>query len=295
MSNRLTLLTPSCARDLERFALQRESIRRCGIDLPHVALVNAEDAAAFEALPHQSNLRIVTTADVLPAKIEARRRAWRISRRDWRYWVTGKGISGWMAQQLLKLAAPEIVETESVLCLDSDTLFVRRVDDTDFHAADGRLHLYETDDDLDVEMAEWQAHSLRYLGLSTTGVPLARWTHSPVPLQCGVLKEMRDALQARHRKPWMEAIIDGSRITEYTTYGVYARYIDQLRRVKPHRPGLCVYYWWSAQAQTLGEDLARRVRDERGKMVLINSNIGRPVSAYRAAIESVWDEQAVLA
>ena len=81
-------------------------------------------------------------------------------------------------------------------------------------------------------MAEWQAHSLRYLGLSTTGVPLARWTHSPVPLQYGVLKEMRDALQARHRKPWMEAIIDGSRITEYTTYGVYARYIDQLRRVK---------------------------------------------------------------
>jgi len=44
----VALITPTCDRDLERFAFQRESIERCAIELPQVAIVDSEDVALFE-------------------------------------------------------------------------------------------------------------------------------------------------------------------------------------------------------------------------------------------------------
>ena len=61
---------------------------------------------------------------------------WKISRKDYRYWITGTGIHGWMIQQLLKLAAPAVVKTEAIVCLDSDTFFVDTVRLEDFVAPD---------------------------------------------------------------------------------------------------------------------------------------------------------------
>jgi hypothetical protein len=63
----LIFLTPTFARDYERFCLQRESMRRCGIDIPHIAVVHDEDLAVFKQTPHRNNLTLLSTADVLPA------------------------------------------------------------------------------------------------------------------------------------------------------------------------------------------------------------------------------------
>ena len=73
MTRSVTLVTPSYAKDIERFTLQRESIERCGIDLPHCALVNHEDLPLFAKIPFQRNLRILSTQDLLPPRFEARR------------------------------------------------------------------------------------------------------------------------------------------------------------------------------------------------------------------------------
>src|SRR4051794_22825888 len=113
----VTLITPTYGRDYERFCLQRESIERCGIDLPHVAIVHEEDLRQFKAMPHQRNLRIISTRDVFPARIERRRRAWGYRRRQWRRWIGWRHLHGWMSQQLIKLAAPSYVESTGVVCL----------------------------------------------------------------------------------------------------------------------------------------------------------------------------------
>src|SRR5205085_1372325 len=81
-----TLVTPAHAGDLERFRFQRESIERCGIDLPHVALVDDEDVPLFRDLPHARGLTVISTREVLSRGIEDRRRAWGVKRRDPRYW-----------------------------------------------------------------------------------------------------------------------------------------------------------------------------------------------------------------
>ncbi len=284
----LTLLTPTFRRDLERFALQRESIERCGIDLPHLAIVNTEDLDLFQRIPFQKNLTFLTTRQVLGKTMDRRRQVWRVSRKDYRYWITPAGIAGWLAQQLMKFAAAEHISTDAYLCLDSDAFFVRPIFASDFFSDDGRLHLYETDDDVDVEMAEWYAHSLRFLGVKETGVSLRRFTHSPVPMHRGVVRDLLAHIEKQHGISWMEAIVRGDRITEYTTYGAYARHVDELARVWPVRPSLAVYYWWHEEGQSLHDDFHERLASGNPKIVLINSNMGFPAESYRNLVAAAW-------
>jgi len=288
MSAEVTLVTPTFAKDLERFTLQRESIERCGIDLPHVALIDHEDLPQFESMPFRRNLRLISSKDVLPGRLEARRAANRLRRRDPGYWLGYPNIHGWTVQQLLKLASAKVVETEGIVCLDSDTFFVDCVSASDFYAEDGRMHLYESSDDVDAEMGFWTCQSMRFLGVRLLGLPITRYTHSPVPWSRSVLREMLAFVEARHKKHWWDAILGDEQIMEYSLYGVYARHIDACKRHKPVKNTLCTYYWWPDQTRTIHEDIAERVRADRSKAVLVNSNIGRSVDDYRSVVRSMW-------
>jgi hypothetical protein len=261
-------------------------MERCGVDLPHVTIVHTEDAHLFRDLPFSRELKVMTTEEVLGRAMDRRRQVWGISRRDYRYWITGKGVHGWMAQQLTKLAVAELMETESYVCVDADLFFTAPLAAGDFHAADGRLHLYETEFDVDVEMAEWYAHSLRFFGIKETGVPVRQFTHAPAPLHRGVVRDMCRDIERRHGMPWMEAIVRGDRLMEYTLYATYARHIDGLQRVAAVQPEICQYVWWKKDAATLADDLARPA--PRRKMVLINSNIGLDVEGYRPIALQLW-------
>ena len=287
VNREITLFTPTYARDFERFCLLRESVERFSIELPHIAVVHHADVALFQTVPHRKGLTIVSTLDVLPREFERRRQVWRISRRDYRYWITGRGIPGWTIQQLIKLASPKVVRTDGIVCLDSDCFFIGHLTAADFYAPDGRLHLYESTDDLDIEMAEWYPHALRFLGHKTTGVPLRRFTHAPVPLHRGILLELQAFIEARHKRPWMNAVEEGDMVTEYALYGSFCRHNTCLDRVVPTVPPLCAYYWWPEQVDRLPEILEQEIKNGK-KIALVQSNIGRPVSAFRPGIEQVW-------
>ena len=291
MTHSVTLVTPTYAKDLERFTLQRESIERCGIDLPHCALVNHEDVALFQKIPFQRNLRILSTQDLLTPRFEARRLGWGAPRREIRHWKGRPGIHGWYIQQLLKLAAPQAMDTEGIVCLDSDTLFVDKATAEDFFAPDGRMHFYETEEDVDCEMAEWYIRSFRFLGAGALmrQEPVRRTTHSPVPMHRQVMLDMQAHIEKEHGLFWMEAMTRKEMIMEYSTYGVFARYLDKLQHVVPTSPHpFSLYFWWGDDADNLLSDLVARVEATQPKTVLINSTLGRPVSAYRALIEQAW-------
>ncbi len=293
-SNLLTLVTPTFGRDLERFAFQRESIERCGIDIPQVAVVNHEDVGAFERIPFRKNLTVVSTADVLPRDIERRRVAAGMRRRNPLWWRSrlfcGKPLHGWVVQQFAKLAAAAAVETEACVCLDSDIFFVRHMTCEDFFEADGRLHLYETTDDLDVEMAGWQSDSMRFLGLRVTKAPLYRYIHGLVPLHRRVTRDMLKYIQTqRPGGNWAAAMIAAG-VYEYPTYGCYARFINDLADLAPTRPAKCAYFWWLDEVERMEADFAERVIDNRQvKAVLVQSNTGRAPSDYRHLAERAWE------
>jgi hypothetical protein len=287
MSSNVTFVTPTYWKDYERFCIQRESIERCGIDIPHVAIVDHEDLAQFRKVPFQSNLTILSTRDVLTPHIEARRAVLRKRfRNPLRY--LHRSLHGWYVQQLMKLATPDVVDTTGIVCLDSDILFVGRVRHEDFFTEDGRLHLYETRDDLDAEMGEWLCDSLRFLGVQLQKKPMAKYVHGMVPLHRRVVLEMQQFIQDKYAEHWSHAMTR-AKVTEYQTYGAYARHPNGLAGLEAVEPRLCVYYWWPEETQKIEHDLVSRIRQSSGKAVLVNSNSGRPVTSYRQAVVNAWE------
>lgn len=287
----VTLYTPTYAPDYQRFCLQRESIERCGIELPHVAVVHHEDLAQFRQVPHQRNLTIVSTRDVLPRRIERRRGATGYPRKNPLRYVMPFPLAGWMTQQIVKLAAPKIVSTAGIVCLDSDVVFVAPITDADFFDVSGRLHLYETETNIDAEMADWFCRSMRFLGVPMRQQPLRQYIHPLSPLHREVLLEMHAAIEARFGKPWHQAIVEQN-VFEYMTHGVYSRFVNQLRRQVPVTPRLCVYYWWPEQAQRMEKDFLSRIQQAQARAVWIQSNLDQPVAKVRALAARAWDAAA---
>jgi Family of unknown function (DUF6492) len=286
----VSLFTPAFAGDLERFRILRESIERCGIDLAHVAVIDHEDIPAFRKLRYQKNLTLVSTRDALDPSIEGRRLAWGLRRRDLRRWWlagTARPIHGWGIQQLIKLAAPRVTQSEIIVCIDCDTFFVGKVTPDDFVAENQLPHLYETSTDVDAEMAEWPARSMRFLGIKATGLPLFRYTHSPVVFSREVLLDLQKFIETRHRVPWMNAVIDAEMIMEYTTYGVFAREVDGLRRVAPVPPSLSTYFWWPDEFSRMRESFAPQVMKVGARIVGIQSKEGAAANVRQLA-EPFW-------
>ena len=284
----VTLITPTYRNDLDRFRLQRESIERCGINIPHVAVVHTEDMALFRDVPHRRNLTVVSTRQVLGASLDRRRRAWGVRRLNPLHWVVRKPVHGWTSQQLVKLMAGDVAGTDGIVCLDSDVLFFDRVTEGDFFADDGRLHLYETSAGLDAEMAHWLGESLRFLRVPLRGQALRKYTHQPMCFDREVCREMREHIARVHGSAWHDAFIAAG-VTECTTYGVFAREVHQLRRVAPVEPVLTVNFWWPAEVERFEETFLPRVVEGREKMVLVQSNAGRAVAEIRPLVERAWE------
>jgi hypothetical protein len=291
---RLTLFTPTYAKDFERFSLQRESIRRCGIKIPHIAVVQHDDLPKFKGeLPDQENLTLLSTRDVLPPAIERRRGLQGVPRRNPRRWFAGPPLSGWHAQQYVKLAAGQVVNSQAIVCLDCDTVFLRNVGEEEFFAPDGRPYLYETIDDVDAEMAEWVSRSMRFLGVNPQHKPVSRFTHSPTIMDRSVLLDMHAFIAQRHRRPWHEAFDPlNELLMEYSTYGVFAKYVDQSKRVVPSPPSLSVYFWWPHEVAAMEQNFERKVAPPSLKMLAVQSNTNVPVATCRRLLESFWSRQA---
>jgi hypothetical protein len=198
-----------------------------------------------------------------------------------------KPIHGWGVQQLIKLAAPRVTQSDIVVCIDCDTFFVGKVTPADFMTEDQIPHLYETSTDVDAEMAEWPARSMRFLGIKPTGRQLYRYTHSPVVFSREVLLDLHGLIEMRHRIPWMNAVIDSEMIMEYTTYGVFAREVDSMRRVAAVSPPLSTYFWWPEEFRQMSEKFASQIGKTGARIVGIQSKEGSPVKVRELA-EPFW-------
>lgn len=279
-------------KDMDRFKLQRESIERSGTMIPHIAVVDHEDMPAFRDIPFQQNLRLVSTREVLSKKTEARRRGYRLRRRQPEWWLCrryGKGIHGWGIQQVIKLAVNRVTDATNIVCMDTDTICVGPVQESDFIGEDGRTHLYETQTKIDVEMAGWLSSSMRLLGIKQTAQPIYCYTHSPVVLHSGILVDLQKKIHDKHQRDWEETFLETRGVMEYSTYGAYARHIDKLNRVTPASPDICCTYWYKDEVKDLRKTLVNRVTKEKAKMLAVQSNTGVWLNDYHDELNQLWD------
>jgi len=275
----VTFVTPTYAGDLSRFAFLRESMDLVGISIPHIAVVHTEDVPSFAAIAKTENLTIVSTAEVLPGPAEVLRRGparRRIRRR-------GRELPGWVAQQIVKLAVSDLVESQVIVPLDSDAFFLRKVDPSDFFADDGRSFLHEFRG-LNVGSGAKTMHerACRILDLDPASSRDLTYVGVAPPLNRDIIKGLRTWLEQKYERPWWEAFITRD-ATEYPLHGLYARFLDSASTVTPiDRRWCAAFYGYDEQEFT--DQLSRAALDPSVRLGLVDSKLGVEPEAYHQVV-----------
>jgi hypothetical protein len=240
-------------------------------------------------MPFSKGLILIATADVLPGKLEKWRRAGAF-RKAAQLRLSGRNrrIDGRWTQQISKLAIADVVGAECVVCVDSDVFFVRSVSEADFFDNDGRLHLHEPEG-MSFLLLGWLARAAELLQLPL-GAPVMKvsaYQSQVVPIHGGVVRDMQTYIEQLKGRPWFDAMFEAD-VVEYTTYGVYARYIDMLRRVSPIWSNLCVSFHTPEQFAVFPEYFPKRVDEIDARAGMIHGELGLPIGAYRPIAEQMW-------
>jgi Family of unknown function (DUF6492) len=211
----MSVVTPSYRPDLELCRDLHESVRRFGpAGMHHRVVVPTKDRALFAGIGE------VQTVDAfLPRSFHALPgNLWLNLRRPMPL------VRGWIAQQLIKLATVAASNTDLVLLVDSDMVFVRPFDETLFYR-DGTARFYRLPDAIDERLPRhvlWHRVARRLLGLpKITRLPLPDYICWPM---CWDPKIVRAALAHVERvtgRPWATAIGSEMHFSEGILYGVF--------------------------------------------------------------------------
>ena len=195
---------PLLASDHGRFALLRMSLNRFWQGGTIHVIVRAEDMDRTRGLVGEDRRFNVVNQESLMGG------------------VTGDSSGvGWWTQQILKLAAAQIVGSDFYLTLDADCLLVRNVSRDALVRNKRGLVEYDTPN----RRANWYQASSRLLGLPKT-VPMRSVSVTPFLLHTGTAAALTNhtAACARERKvtSWQEMLLNRPGWTEYTLYHLFA-------------------------------------------------------------------------
>ena len=230
MSLRATLITCSFRGDLEVCRLLCQSIDRYASDeFEHRLYVPKGDLTLFADLATPRR-RIETQESLLPRwliKAPLPSPKWRarlgLSRRN--VYLTPFGVvRGWIAQQILKIAASSSAPSEIVAHIDSDAALVAPLRIEHF-VLEGQARLYAGAVEERLEgHARWYAQAARLLGLPPRDyyafdyiAPLVVWRRS-------VVEAMTARIGQTTGRDWARALAATPHFSEYVLYGVFARH-----------------------------------------------------------------------
>ena len=176
--------------------------------------------------------------------------------------------SGWLYQQLLKLAWAKRCSTGAYLVVDADTLFVGPVE----FVAKGKYQFYLVE--------EWhQAYSAAVKQL--LGMPDPSWlsfvAHMMV-FDAAIVMELLENLELRHGVAWHEAIASTRKLDNWSCFSEYQLYAAWARYKYPERCKIRPLYNRSMGRSILGDEKRFRKFSKRLQTVSLHSYVpdGRP-------------------
>ncbi|WEK51515.1 MAG: DUF6492 family protein [Candidatus Kaistia colombiensis] len=294
------LITCSFRGDLDVCWMLCESIDRfVPATIPHSLYVPRADLPLFAHLA--SDRRTVgAQEDLLPRWFrklplpgpEWRRRL-RLPRRNMYVTPYSPLVRGWIAQQIMKIAATANASAEIVAHIDSDNVFIRPLK-LEHLARDGKVRIYRNPEMVELETHRvWQETAGKLLGLAQSRYYGAEYINPFVVWRRSVIRGMIERIEQIAGRDWRIVLARTPHFAEYVLYGVYADKVLGLEAagLMPESFTLCHSRWGDEFAGA--EDEASFIRSLRPEHVtcLIQSTIDTSITKRQA----IFDQVAALA
>ncbi|MBV8925528.1 MAG: hypothetical protein JOZ74_09200 [Bradyrhizobium sp.] len=291
----VALLTPSHAKDLERFALLCDSIDACLTGYTrHYVIVNDDDMALFAK--YNSDRRIVIpVARYLPKWLWAVPRPLLRSRR--RVWVSllSKPVHGWHVQQIAKIAGVLAAPEPRVCIIDSDNFFFRKFDIGRYAGAE-KSPLYV---DRRAIRAEAPFHSLwlrncdAMLGLPETSFPADDFVGNVLVWDKATVRAMTEQIRSATGKSWALAMCRKRPFSEYLLYGRFVA--GSPARLAAHQlveRSLALAHWDEAQLDKSSIEAMMHAAAPEQVALCIQSYSGTSIRDIRGALSAALEREA---
>jgi Family of unknown function (DUF6492) len=209
------IVTPTYPPDLSRCELLAESLDRCAPDVPHYLIVDRRDVSAFKHL-QKGKRRLVDYEAVLGNSV------WRLPRRNG-YWFSIKAlpVRGWIMQQIIKIAAIDVLTERTLIFCDSDVAFFRRFDRSGL-LINGKVGLLDVNYQND-SVRRWATTARRLLGLPAVQTEVRNYVGYMVCWNRETVHLMRESISKVTGIDWKVALARTLSFSEYMIYGTYVR------------------------------------------------------------------------
>jgi hypothetical protein len=252
----VAIVTPSFARDIELCRSLNESVLRFLPDaFRHYIFVPRLDMKLFRPL-ESARTSVIPIEDILPEGFTCLGRPPAILRRlpfaTWtskeRWLFKGERIpiSGWLIQQIVKIAAAEYLTEPTLVLTDSDIAFIRPIKSTLF-VADGRTRLYRLPKGLRASATlgvEWHRNGCRLLGLAQEDPPMDNYVGPLISWNREIVRGMCARIEEVTKLKWYHALVRTRGVSEFLLYGLYAdRILRDEARTSADESNHCLTYW----------------------------------------------------
>lgn len=247
MMHSVALLTASYAKDIERFSLLSESIDTWLTGYTrHYVLVNDEDVPLFERFASDKRV-IVPASRCLPKWLWALPPALQFvsSRRVWLSLLSSP-VHGWHIQQILKIAGVLNAPEQRVCILDSDNLFFREFDVSQYAGAE-KAPLFVTRGGIDADHplhVLWLRTVDQLLGIKQRSFPADDYVGNALVWDKDATRAMTDAIKSATGLSWALALCRKKKFSEYLLYGNFvANSPEHLVRHRVTEDSVAVSHW----------------------------------------------------
>ncbi len=209
------IVTPSFSLDFERCKLLVESLARCAPQLPHYLIIDQRDRAMFRMLEDERTT--IIESEELLSRIFVRMPMQRS------YWFNRRGlpVRGWIMQQILKIAAANVIDEQVLVFVDSDVAFIRPFDETVL-LIDGQPGLLDTDF-LGGRTIDYGSTACHLLGLNAASVTPRGHIGNMICWRRDNVLAMQHRIEEARGIDWQQAIARQPFFSEYILYGIFVR------------------------------------------------------------------------
>jgi len=288
----MAVLTPSYRPDHELCVdLNRSILRFAPDDVRHTVVVPSADRRLFGHLA-SPRTTVLDVREVMPRQLRAvpGTNTWLNLRSPF------PPVRGWIAQQVVKLAAVAAAEEELVLVADSDLAFIRPFSAATF-APGGGAPLYRQVDAVTPHLPRhmlWHDAARRLLGLPrSTEQVRADYICWPCLWEPAVVRRMLQRIERATGTPWATAVGRELHFSEMILYGVFVDEVESPSRPVQHTADMpCLSHPDETALDDGGlVEFLRGVR-ERDVAVMVSAKSGTSLPLRREKLSALVAEAA---